>query len=164
MRKILALFMAVVILSSAFSFAKGIETISEKISLQKPRIIEKEDFLKIDVEGSEYFINPGKPLIPKIIKVFEIPFGARNIEIDVTASEIKEINLEKELFSSLYPLKLSENEIEFNFELHQNYEIYPSSWYSYRIGCGLNDKMEHVTFVTVHLFPVRYKPEENKIY
>ncbi|MBC7081540.1 MAG: hypothetical protein H5T44_04805, partial [Thermoplasmatales archaeon] len=168
MKRVISALVAILFLVSMPSFAINSKEISSSVEISKPDIIEKENYLRIEIEESEYFINPGKPIVPKIIKVFEIPFGAKNIKIDVFPKEISEINPGKELAISPYPTILSANEILPTNKKYEHedtdYEIYPSSWYSYRIGCGLNDKMERVTFVTVHLFPVRYKPSESKIY
>ena len=38
-------------------------------------------------ENDQFLLNPGKPILPKYTKVFEIPFGATNINIKVTSSE-----------------------------------------------------------------------------
>ena len=47
--------------------------------------------------------------------------------------------------------------------IYKSKEFYPSSHYTYRIGCGLNKKGQHVTFVVIHIYPVRYSPMLDKI-
>jgi hypothetical protein len=41
--------------------------------------------------------------------------------------------------------------------------LYPDAWYSFHIGCGLNAQGDHVTHVTVNLFPVRYRPASGEL-
>ena len=42
-------------------------------------------------------------------------------------------------------------------------ELYPEAWYGFHIGSGINAKSEHVTHLTVNLFPVRYRPTTGEL-
>ncbi|MEM2715694.1 MAG: C25 family peptidase propeptide domain-containing protein, partial [Candidatus Thermoplasmatota archaeon] len=125
-----------------------------------------EKYIEIKIDGSSYLMESGYPVLPKISKTFEIEFGAKNIDIKVFPKNIKEFLIDKEIrpSSAFLPLSIENAQYPKNLNFYSSLEIYPNSWYAYRVGCGLNDKMEHVTFVTVHLFPIRYKPSEGKIY
>jgi hypothetical protein len=37
---------------------------------------------------------------------------------------------------------------------------YPSQWYTYTLGSGLNKNLTHVTHLAIHLYPIRYNPIE----
>ena len=40
--------------------------------------------------------------------------------------------------------------------------LYPDTWYDYNIGVGI-DNNEHVTFLSIYIYPVRYNPVQNII-
>ncbi|MBC7129517.1 MAG: hypothetical protein H5T45_07360, partial [Thermoplasmatales archaeon] len=166
-RKMFAIGIMFLLCMAGFTIAGSGKEIGYSISLPKFSV-EKydENYIEIKIDGSSYLKEGGYPVLPKISKTFEIEFGANNIDINVFPRNINEYKIDKEIRPSpaLLPLSVENAECPKNLDFYSSPEVYPSSWYSYRIGCGLNDKMEHVTFVTVHLFPVRYKPEENKIY
>ena len=46
---------------------------------------------------------------------------------------------------------------------YSNIDIYPEQLFSFRTAGGLKGE-ERVTYLTVNLYPVQYKPNENKIY
>ncbi|MBC7080628.1 MAG: hypothetical protein H5T44_00005, partial [Thermoplasmatales archaeon] len=167
-RKIIATGIVFLFCFASLTIAKGGEKMIS-YSFSVPELaIEKydEEYIELKIDGSSYLMNDGYPVLPKISKTFEIEFGANVKSIDVFARNIEEYRIENEIRPSppLLPLSLENAFYPKNSEFYSSNEIYPSSWYSYRIGCGLNDKMERVTFVTVHLFPVKYKPSESKIY
>ncbi|PNX46031.1 MAG: peptidase C25, partial [Thermoplasmata archaeon M8B2D] len=47
--------------------------------------------------------------------------------------------------------------------IYQSNEPYPSKCYQYNIGVGINEKFEHVTYVTLHWYPIQYIPAQNII-
>ncbi|MBN2603558.1 MAG: peptidase C25 [Candidatus Thermoplasmatota archaeon] len=111
-----------------------------------------------------YLMNPGQPMIPRIMKSFELPFGAYNIKVKAIPSEIVELKISKEIRYSPAPLPLSLDIIDNNIELkkdatvYQSNDYYPDDWYGFHVGCGLNGNAERVTHLTVNVFPIRYKP------
>jgi len=58
----------------------------DKISVEFQPIVIKEysnEYLEIKFkEDTTYFFDPGKPVIPKIIKIIELPFGVEIIDIN----------------------------------------------------------------------------------
>ena len=51
-----------------------------------------EEFISFSFEDEElYLLNPGQPMIPKVLREFELPFGVTNIDVEVTPLEIQEI-------------------------------------------------------------------------
>lgn len=138
-----------------------------------PFVIEEynSEYIEVNLEEpSKYYMNPGHPVVPKVVKTFELPFTAHNIKIDVTINNVKEYEIEKEIrpASPHIPLIATEEPIVVkavkNEKVYASEEPFPSTWYSYRIGCGLNDKNERVTHVAIPLYPVRYAPALNKIF
>jgi hypothetical protein len=41
--------------------------------------------------------------------------------------------------------------------------FYPLKWYNFKVGCGLNDNFQHVTYVVIDLYPARYNPVVDKL-
>jgi hypothetical protein len=129
------------------------------------------EYIEVNLEEpSKYYMNPGHPVVPKIVKTFELPFTAYNIKIDVTINNVKEYEIEKEIrpASPHIPLIATEEPLvvkaEKNEKVYASEDPFPSTWYSYRVSCGLNDKNERVTHVAIPLYPVRYAPALNKIF
>ena len=65
-----------------------------------PIIIENsnEKYLNIHLKDiSSYVMNYGKPILPKIVKTIELPFGVRNIKVDVIPTKIQEQEIYKKI-------------------------------------------------------------------
>jgi len=138
-----------------------------------PFVIEEYDSEYIEVnfeDTATYVMNPGHPVLPKVVKSFELLFGARNVNVEVMVNNVQEYEIEKKIrpASPHIPLIATEEDIvvksEKNEKVYASEDPYPSTWYDYRIGCGLNDKYVRVTYVAVTLYPVRYSPKLNKIF
>ena len=129
------------------------------------------EYFEVNIKDiSTYLMSPGKPMLPKIVEYFELDFGVKNVNIEVQAINVKEINIEKEIrpASISAPLLFGANFINSNskkdMNVYSNNELYPNNWYQYKIGCGLNSNNKHVTHLSIHLFPIRYNPVEGKLY
>ncbi len=42
--------------------------------------------------------------------------------------------------------------------------MYPDNWFSYNVGVGLDKNNNHVTYLTIRTYPVRYTPNSDTIY
>ena len=116
----------------------------------------------------QYIMNPGQPMMPRVIKKYELPFGCRNVDIKVIPELMEERILISEIEPSPSPVPLSSPLRSQDFpkkveNIYSSSNFFPSSWYSYNVGCGLNKNLEHVTHVTLNIYPVRYSPALNKI-
>jgi hypothetical protein len=146
--------------------------INQKINISINDLIikeTKEKYLHISfTENDQYILNPGKPILPKFTKIFEIPFGATNINVQVESSEKIQQIINKQIQPSPAPIPLSPIENLNNFpikdqRLYQSNEPYPSKCYQYNVGVGINEHFDHVTYVTVHWYPIQYIPAQNII-
>ena len=138
-----------------------------------PLIIEESDSDYVNVrlkDTSSYVMTPGQPMVPKVVKAVELPFGVRNVKVDVIPKTVHEYEIAKEIRPAPAPVPLiatSNNvvvESEKDEEMYVSSELFPSAWYRYDVGCGLNAANERVTHVPIHIFPVRYIPAEGKLY
>ena len=138
---------ALPILVSAILIFGVVGAVPEKIFVKKMEI-------RVDNEDITYYYSPGKPILPKIDKVFELPFGAKIKNIEVKVKDIEEKEAGK--------FSLSCGPLPYGYTISKisNRDF---SYYTYRIGCGMNSKGKRVTFVSIHLYPVKYEGNKMKI-
>ena len=171
MRRIIPIIVIGFLIISGFNIVIGSEEYSyKKTTLTTPPIemINKNDgyiqFSFNDNNGETgYLLNPGQPIIPRILKVFELPFGVHDISIDVTPRSIKEIHIKNEIKPAPHPQSLTPMNFKHNFpvkdeNVYGNPDYFPYTWYSYNVGCGINSIGRHVTYVVVYVYPIRYSP------
>ena len=129
------------------------------------------DFVLVYLKDSNtYLSSAGKPLLPKVVKTFELPFGVRDIEVTVDALNQKTVSLDSYVKPSSAMMPLSDSvgfsKASFNqmdMEVYGSDSLYPESLYSVKTGCGLNGDLESVTFVTVEWYPIQYNPVKGEL-
>lgn len=127
------------------------------------------DYLLVSLVGQEsYLLNPGQPMVPRIIKHYELPFGVTDVVVEVQPVGIREQMVAKEIRPAPAPVSYSQDtqtvvHSEKDTQVYSSDVLYPDAWAGYHIGCGLNAKGAHVTHVTVNLFPVRYRPVSGEL-
>jgi hypothetical protein len=139
-----------------------------KQTFLEPAIIEKNDFVRVQLEGIEtYNHHPGQPLVPVKIEKYILPFGATVESIDCVAKDVSTKVLAKQLEPGPAPVIKSTATLAVEEELSQDIytsnAMYPEKWYDYEVNVGLDSEMNHKTFVTVRTYPVRYLPATNTI-
>ena len=133
------------------------------------------NFIEIELEDTtSYLMSPGKPILPKIVESFELPFGVKDVNIEVIAKNVKEFEIKEKIRPAPVHLPLiayEENiDIEVNSDsiidesVYNSKERYPYTWYKSYVRSGLNSKNERVTHLILHIFPIRYSPALDKIY
>ena len=144
---------------------RGME-LSYIIDFSKPEITAKQ-YAEISMKQCNSFISiPGYPLLPELVKVFELPFNARDISVKVSVRGTTTSHIEKQVVAAPARLRLSDGKIVEGGEkswVYESHEAFPSQWYDYHIGVGLNGYGERVIFVVVHIFPVRYVGGDNEL-
>jgi len=146
--------------------------ITEKIEtdVSSLKVVDSDyNYVEVSIGNEElYLMNPGQPMIPRVLKTFELPFGVSNIKVEAEPSGIQELDISKEIKPSSAPLPLTPRpdsiiQSKKDQTVYNSDELYPHDWYSVHIGCGLNGEAERVTHLTVNIFPLRYKPAAGKI-
>ncbi len=179
MKKILTFIVVYILVLGAIGAAavnttqkKELQESNNKIEIDIPQlkvIEENNENIILNFENQENFIlNPGQPMLPKIIKKIELPFGVKNINVELNPAEISEMDISKEIKPAGSPMPKSPIEGFTPFPkkdktIYQSAELFPKTWYSYNVGCGLNKNGEHVTHLVIHIYPVRYSPLLNKL-
>jgi len=135
-----------------------------------PKITSKEDYLIISLDdNSKILRDPGKPEMPMVTYTFELPFGAKNVEIIYNPSDEYDIDIKGKI-KPTPPAVSSISCEQASFELIENSDVYsstnryPDTWFDSKVTCGLNIEGELKTHVTIYQFPVQYSPNNNKIY
>jgi hypothetical protein len=148
------------------------KSITKILHIDKTNLIFKEkeqNYIQLSFSDSDDFLlSPGKPILPKIIQIFELPFGVKEIEVQVSPTTMITTSIEKQIQPSPAPLPLSptvnyKTPLKKDTSLYQSMELYPLDWFHFDVGVGVNDHFDHVTFVTVHFFPIMYIPAANTI-
>jgi hypothetical protein len=172
MKKILSiLVIGLFVLSGVGAIATPIEqnqkNMTATINISKPIFNEKQDYIEINLlESDSNLIQSGKPLLPKITKVYTLPFGTKITDVKVTFSEeiqetvtkLVEPSPEALIVSSVYKSKTNNGKIV-NYD---DIKTYPETRYSFRTGAGLQNS-EHVIFLAVNIYPVQYTPSTNTV-
>ncbi|HMA82712.1 MAG TPA: C25 family cysteine peptidase, partial [Candidatus Thermoplasmatota archaeon] len=129
-----------------------------------------DEYVKIQMDDLESnILMPGKPVLPKKIIQYQLPFGVTDISIDITPGAIKEKSISKQIIPAPAILSFSKtNNRPFqpvkDPDVYQSTELYPHELYMYDVTSGMNEYGDHLTFVTIHLYPVRYQPAGNRLH
>jgi len=169
-RGVIAIIAVVIVVSSGISFAEDekVEKVSIRIPANTLKFVENEEgYISIKMDSAEYLYSPGKPILPKITRVFELPFGVHIKNVDVNIRGVEERKIGGIVEPSLGPIPLipegTKASLKIDRSIYRSDKLYPSEWYSYRVGCGMNEEGRRVTFLSFHIYPVRYAPALNKI-
>jgi len=139
----------------------------QKMTFSPPNMENKEGYIQLSVkECNSFLVKPGYPLLPKMVRRIELPFGAGDISVKVNIEGGREYKVDGQIVPSPARIRLSDGKIVEGgkkSDVYYSNELFPSEQYSYHIGVGLNGNGERVVHVVVDIYPVRYIPAEGKI-
>ncbi len=149
---------------NVFSPSSKICEFSQDFSL--PEINDEGEYLNIHVkESNSVTTTLGKPLLPVFSKVIKLPLGTKITNIECITSKIKTMEISKKIKPVPQPAWMDKGKviIEKSVEkkIYGGLELYPSNWHGFKTGGGLNNDGNHVTILSIHVYPVRYLPVEN---
>jgi len=133
-----------------------------------PEVKNSNEFVNIYLKETNSFIsNTGDPVLPILLETFEFPLGTKIKDIKYTISDLEEIDLPGKIIAAPKPIPKNNwkdiIKFEKNDEIYQSNQLFPDSWYSYKLTGGLNRNKEHTTFLTIQFNPVKYNPYKDKI-
>jgi len=182
MRKTIAIILIVFLIVGSFSAIatnyddkEGIKLQKNKITLSFPKLsIEKTgtEYLELEMDDiSTYLMQPGKPILPKIVKTIELPFGIKNVKVEVDMGKPLKQEIKEEIKPSPQMLpkvaltkKVTKEEIELkDLATYESNDPYPSSQYDYVVRSGLNKENKRVTHLIINIYPVIYTPKKGII-
>jgi len=142
---------------------------NETINFSEPITLDQENYIQIKLDQtSEKLLKTGKPILPKLTKVYTFPFGTKITDVKVTFSESYEKQVSKPIIPAPEPQIISTTYISKPvsepdpLNIYSNLEIYPEKRFSYRAGAGLKNG-EHVVFLSIQVYPIQYIPKTNTI-
>jgi len=170
MKKVVSMiFVVVLILSGIGAVADHREfdsnILKETIFFSDPTIIDNSQYNTIDLaEKTSYLLDPGKPQLPRVTKVFIFPFGTiiNSVEVKLTFDSNK--HLSKKILPN--PERMPLNALNppvhdyMDYSVYESTKIYPSIDYEYTVGAG-RDGESHVIYLSVHCYPVQYLPDQD---
>ena len=130
--------------NGAYSQTEQVTIKNTWIKSEPLTIIQEESYVKVTYEKeSSLLMVPGKPLLPRIVKSFELPFGATNIDVQVALSATYEQTIDKQIqpSPSLIPLSPIENykaPSKKDTQLYQSTDPYPFEWYQFDVGVDVS--------------------------
>jgi hypothetical protein len=174
MKKITILFIVGILISSTIGAigTQGKQGTTQSLTehLNTPAIqkhsVDNEGYLLIELTGTSTFqTTAGQPQLPKIVRTIELPFGATNIRVSLTPGDITTEHIDQEIRPATQMVPLTEEYQTLaaytttkDSQVYSMTTPYPETWFTSSIGVGLNKNNQHVTFVTIHYYPIRYTP------
>ena len=146
-----------------------LETHSTQLSQcsSQPMILERAESVIIEIkEMTSQLREPNKPVLPIIVKTYQVPYGSTNITVTCTPKTINTMVLTKKIMPAcIAPLsKIRQiNTSNKDDSVYTNTSFYPNSWYRYTIGAGSDATGAKTIFVKIVCYPVRYSPANNQI-
>jgi len=139
---------------------------TESIACSEPVIKDEGQYVTVSLkEATSFLLDSGEPMLPVLTKVLTFPFGTKISSVDVSFSETNEIVLSKEVNPATEPLPVDAkvaNEPIKDLAVYESAALYSTRSYSYTVGAGLDGK-QHVIYLAVQCYPVRYSPAKNII-
>ncbi|MCJ7571196.1 MAG: C25 family cysteine peptidase, partial [Candidatus Thermoplasmatota archaeon] len=149
------------------NFNNNINHQIKTFNFSKPQIIYERKYARIDTDGFNSFImNSGEPILPIFNYVIEFPLGTKIVDVKCISLSFDTMYLTKKILTAPTPITIGyltdllKN--KFNKRLYESSDLYPSEWFNYYTGGGLANG-KRVTFLAVHIYPVRYAPKINLI-
>ena len=165
------LFIAVFLLIGSFAAVgigkeAAVATYSLRMSFQEPKIemknVEGETFVTISLKDCGVLYHSGKPMLPRKSIVKELPLGTKIVDIECKPSSIRTVKVDYPILPAPQPVLLgtSINKPVYkeDKDVYSKDVYYPTSWYSYSLGGGLNSENKRNTFLVIQLYPERYNP------
>jgi len=140
-----------------------------EFSFSDPEIVAYKNYSVVRIKETNHnrFImfdyDPGKPVLPVNISVFNLEFGTKIIDISYVNSTPIIYDLPNKLVFCQASIDGPES---FTFgmdpSVYESEESYPNDWIATRNGGGLVQG-DHTTFLVLRVYPVRYYPLEEHV-
>jgi hypothetical protein len=113
-------------------------------------------------EATGYRNIAGEPILPIVMKTIELPFGSTIKDMRCSFTSQPPIQLKKKITPAVQPVPFITEDLirqpSENPEIYTHNQLFPETWYSYRLTGGLNKQNILTTFLTIQINPVRYNP------
>jgi len=137
----------------------GSETMNLNFYFSEPVIEEHGNFSNVYIAESDFnHIADGTPVLPVRLDVQDFTFGTEIISVDYEISTIETTSLTKKISFG----KISPRGTDFDEDIYESSNLYPSDWVTFHTGGGLLFG-DHKTFLSIRVYPVRYSPLNDEI-
>jgi hypothetical protein len=131
--------------------------------------IQQTKYVELSVDGANgYLTTAGQPILPLSRTNLNLPFGTKIVDISCETGEIHTMKLSYKITPNPKPVITGMEDTKAEYEMDQatyeSAELFPSNWYDFTTGGGLDENSEHKTFLILRDYPVRYSPETDTIY
>jgi hypothetical protein len=142
---------------------------TSSINFSIPKIVEEDKYCEIEVsEANSQIFDGGLPILPEYREKIILPFGVTIDNVDFEVHNIQTKVLENKIAPAPHPVVLS-NKIsmpvkpEMDEDIYESEEFFPANWIDYEVVVGLDENMEHKTFLMISKYPVRYSSKTDTI-
>lgn len=151
------------------------QNVVSKVLFTNKKLVSKGEYISINLDNTNTFLmEAGKPLLPSHTETFTFPMGTKIKDVKCAIfSAVNQETIPAKIEPAPEPTisafvdkatnKFSRERIFEDSSVYTSPDLYPDKWYDYTIGCGLEGD-QHVIFLTVNIYPLRYSPAENTIY
>ena len=144
-----------------------IKSMTIELNFSDLEIIPYGDYYVIRVNGTDFNrMNPGQPVLPFNLTVFELPFCTRIVNISYQHSTPEIYDLDGRLAygspSLTDNIGIRHALVGIDDTNYENVDPYPPDWVFYHTGGGLSHGV-HKTFLVIRTYPVRYFSDENQL-
>lgn len=138
------------------------EKITQTIHFSTPKFTTVDKYTNVSlVEATGKTMKQGSPLLPKISKTFELPWGSIITDFSYTHTQQQM----EQLSSPVQPVPtygLKDQKVvqhsSLNALVYSSDELFPGEWCICTTGAGLNADGQRVLFVTITMHPFQYQP------
>jgi len=104
----------------------------------------------------------GNPIMPSYSTKMTLPFATKIVDIECKTGQVKTMKLTNKIVPAPTPVPVGMEEYGGEYimdsSIYESDDLYPSDWYDYHTGAGLDKNMNHKTFFVLSVYPVRYSP------
>ncbi|KYK21926.1 hypothetical protein AYK25_02945 [Thermoplasmatales archaeon SM1-50] len=168
MKKIISLcIIAIIVLGGLGAVAQQTsENTQEKSTFHfsEPLLKNKNIYASVSLkEANSNLMIQGKPMLPSYVETYTFPFGTTIHSVIVIPKDIQTKTTLKDLeptprYTAVGKTSSITNEEPINYGI----DPHPSSWFNYRLGCGVYNGEINV-IVNVEIYPIQYHPKEKTI-
>ena len=144
-----------------------IKYIEIDLDFSYPEIVPYGDYVIIRLNEADLNrMDPGKPVLPVNLSIFELPFGTKILDVEYEHSTPIIYNLTGKIAFGSMPvidnMKSYQPKTTMDTEVYESPNQYPSDWIFYHTGGGLSYGT-HKTFFVLRVYPVIYIPLDDQI-
>jgi hypothetical protein len=135
--------------------------------LSQPMILDRGESINIELKETTLQLKePNRPVLPLVIKTYQVPFGSQNIHITCIPQDIRTLTLSKKVMAACIAPLSKIGKIRSSIQdisVYNSTTFYPNTWYRSTSGAGRDSGGNQVIFINIICYPVRYSPANNRI-